>query len=144
MPLVPGSFAAWGRTFARKSDLFFEETTWPGQRSCPGQNFFPEIRPFFEQTTCHGQLRCLGQNFFSKIIFFETSHFPGSFGAWGSFFLFLSKIRLPLIKPLVWGSCVAGGRTFSQISDFFEQTTCLGQLRCLGQNFFLRIILFFN
>ena len=40
-PLVPGSFAAWGRTFSRKST-------------------------FFEEATCPGQLRCLGQNLFSK------------------------------------------------------------------------------
>ena len=42
-PLVPGSFAAWGRTFARKS-IFFEEATCPGQLRCLGQNFFSTKR----------------------------------------------------------------------------------------------------
>ena len=45
-PLVPGSFAAWGRTFSQKS-TFFEEATCPGQLRCPGQNFFSEIGLFF-------------------------------------------------------------------------------------------------
>ena len=41
-PLVPGSFAAWGR-------------------------FLSQIRIFFvEEATCPGQLRCLGQHSFSK------------------------------------------------------------------------------
>ena len=43
--LVPGSFAAWGRTFFQKSD-FFEDATCPWQLRCPGQNFFSEIRFF--------------------------------------------------------------------------------------------------
>ena len=41
-PLVPGSFAAWGRFVLSR------------------------VRLLFEQVTCPGQLRCLGQNFFSK------------------------------------------------------------------------------
>ena len=45
-PLVPGSFAAWGRTvFYQKSD-FFEEATCPGQLRCLRQNFFSEFRFF--------------------------------------------------------------------------------------------------
>ena len=49
-PLVPGSFAAWGRTFSQNMT-------------------------FFEQATCPGQLRCLGQNCFSKYdLFLGTSH----------------------------------------------------------------------
>ena len=64
-PLVPGSFAAWDRTFSRKL-TFFGEATCPGQLRCLGQNFSQEII-FFEEATCPGQLRCLGQNFFSEI-----------------------------------------------------------------------------
>ena len=39
-PLVPGSFAAWGRTFFLKILIFFEHTTCPGQLRCLGQNLF--------------------------------------------------------------------------------------------------------
>ena len=35
------------------------------------------------------------------------------------------------------------GQSFSQKSDFFEQATCPGQLRCLGQNFLSNSDLFF-
>ena len=73
-PLVPGSFAAWGRTVFSKNDFFVEEATCPGQLRCLGQNFFPKIRLFCEQATCPGQLRCLGQNFFSVIPFFVNKH----------------------------------------------------------------------
>ena len=93
-PLVPGSFAAWGRLFSQKSDFFSEQATCPGQLRCLGQNFFSEIGLFFEQTTCPGQLRCLGQNFFSKNVFF-------------------------LNKALVLDSFAAGGRTFGRKLTFF-------------------------
>ena len=109
-PLVPGSFAAWGRIVSRKSFLF-EETTCPGQLRCLGQNFvLPENRCVFEETTCPGQLRCLGQMCFTEN-------------------------RVFLKKPLLPGSFAAWGRTFSRKSMFFEEATCPGQLRCLGQNF---------
>ena len=60
-PLVPGSFAAWSRTFGRKLICVFEEAT------------------------CPGQLRCLGQNFFLKNVFFLLNKplVLGSFAAWG-------------------------------------------------------------
>ena len=70
----------------------------------------------------------------------------------------VSQKILFLNKPLVRGNCAAWGRTISQKSEFFdtplvraaalpgaeldwkhqtffEETTCPGQLRCLGQNF---------
>ena len=53
---------------------------------------------------------------------------PGSFAAWGR----LKKL-LFLNKPLVLGSFAAWGRTSSPKNYFFEQATCPGQLRCLGQ-----------
>ena len=97
-PLVPGSFAAWGRTFfSQKIDFFFDETTCPGQLRCLGQDIFQKTfflkKPLvpgsfaawgrtvsqnmilLEQTTCPGQLRCLGQNFLlEQCVFFLTSH----------------------------------------------------------------------
>ena len=39
-PLVPGSFAAWGRTFLRNRISVFEQATCPGQLRCLGQNVF--------------------------------------------------------------------------------------------------------
>ena len=54
-------------------------------------------------------------------------------------------VRFLAAEPLVWGSCAAWGRTFSQKSDFsFEEATCPGQLRCLGQNIFSKNIVFFD
>ena len=69
-PLVPGSFAAWGRIVSQKMCVFFEEATCPVQLRCLGQNFFSKNDFFFEEATCPGQLRCLGQNCFSKNDFF--------------------------------------------------------------------------
>ena len=112
-PLLPGSFADWGRTFSRQFSVlrrnhlsraaslpgaelvlenltFFEQATCPGQLRCLGQIFFRKIMTFFEQATCPGQLRCLGQNICPEIV-------------------------------------------------LFEETTCPGQVRCLGQNFFQNI-----
>ena len=103
-PLVPGSFAAWGRTFSQKT-CFFEEATCPGQLRCLGQNSFSEIGLFFEEATCPGQLRCLGQNFFSEIgLFFEDATCPG-------------QLR-----------CL-GQNSFSEIGLIFEEATFPGQLR---------------
>ena len=93
-PLVPGSFAAWGRTVSRKL--------------------------FFEKTTCPGQLRRLGQNCFSRksILFLKKSLVRGSFTAWGR--VFSRKSTFFLKKPLVPGSFAAWGRTFLQKTDFQE------------------------
>ena len=86
-PLLPGSFAAWVRTFSQKS-YCFEQATCPEQLRCLGQNLFSKIRLFFEQTTCPRQLRCLGQNFFSKYDFFEQATCPGQLRCLGqNFFL---------------------------------------------------------
>ena len=61
----------------------------------------------------------------------------GNFAAWGSF----SRKSIFLNKPLVPGSFAAWGQIFSQnMLFFFEQATCPGQLRCLGQNLFLKSI----
>ena len=46
------------------------------------------------------------------------------------------KSELFLKKALVWGSCAAGGNFVQKKTYFFfEQATCPGQLRCLGQFF---------
>ena len=85
-PLVPGSFAAWGRTFSQKSDFLFEEATCPGQLRCLGQIFLRNPT-FFEEATCPGQLRCLGQILFSEIrLFLKKPLVPGRFAAWGRTF----------------------------------------------------------
>ena len=42
-PLVWGRCAARGRTFSQKSDVFFEQTTSPGQLRCLAQFVVPEI-----------------------------------------------------------------------------------------------------
>ena len=47
-------------------------------------------------------------------------------------------VRFLATEPIVRGSFAAWGRTFSQNPTFLEQATCPGQLRCSGQNFFLR------
>ena len=130
-PLVLGSFAAWGRTSYRiftclgKSHL-------SRAASLPGAELFPEIQFGGEEATCPGQLRCPGQDFPPTDIFFwKKPLVPGSFAAWGR--TFYQKLYF-LNKPLVRGNCTAWGRTCSPSSDFlFEQATCLGQLRCLGQ-----------
>ena len=64
-PLVPGSFAAWGRTCSQKRTCF-EQATYPGQLRCLGRNLCSKTDVFVEQATCPWQLRCLGQNLFSK------------------------------------------------------------------------------
>ena len=38
-PLVPGSFAAWGRTFSQKSDLFFNKPLVLGNFAAWGRTF---------------------------------------------------------------------------------------------------------
>ena len=93
-PLVPGSFAAWGRTFLRNRTFFLNKPLVPGSFAAWGRTF-SQKSDVFEQATCPGQLRCLGQNFFSE------------------------KSDLFLNEPLVPGSFAAWGRTLSQKSDFF-------------------------
>ena len=130
---------------------------------------FQKIDFFFEEeeeeATCPGQLRCLVQSFFQKSTFFLKKPLVlGSFAAWGRTFsqeidvlfeeatcpaaalpgaeLFSKNVFL-LKKSLIPGSLAAWGRTFLLKVSFFEQTTCPGQLRCLGQNvFFLKSIFF--
>ena len=71
-PLVPCSFAAWGRTFFQKIVVLYKKPLVPGSFAAWGRTF-PE-HYFFEGATCPGQLRCLGQNVFSKFIVFGTSN----------------------------------------------------------------------
>ena len=114
-PLVPGSFAAWGRTVSRKLT-------------------------FFEEATCPGQLRCLGQNFFSKYdIFLNTPLVPGSFAAWGR--TVSQNMIVFLNKPLVPGSFAAWGRTFARKSIFSQKPLVPGSLAAWG-SFFQKIYIF--
>ena len=87
--LVPGSFAAWGRTVFSKFRLcgrghlsqaasqpgaelvlknrtcFLKKQLVPGSFAAWGRTFI-EIQTFWKEATCPGQLRCLGQSFFSQ------------------------------------------------------------------------------
>ena len=88
------------------------------------------------KATCPGQLRCLGQNLFQKIYLFLRNHWSGAASLLGA--VCFLKSRFFLNKQLFPGSFAALGRLFvSRKSDlFFEQVTCPGQCRCLGQHFF--------
>ena len=126
-PLVQGNFAAWGRTFPRKSDFLNKPLS--RQLRCQGQNFFSEIALFFEQATCAGQLRCLGQNFFSKIeFFFEQTSCPGQLRCLGQK-CFSQKSNLFLNKPLVAGNFAAWGSFCSK-----NRLSGLMGLLCAEQN----------
>ena len=89
----------------------------------------------FGVAACPGQLRCKGQDFFSNITSFEEATRPGQLRS--------QKIVF-LNKPLVRGSCAAWGKLFLRNQYFSEDATCLGQLRCLGQNSFSEISLSFE
>ena len=91
-PLVPGRFAAWGRTFSQHSDFFWKKPLL-GQLRCLGQILNPTFGLFFEQATCPRQLRCLGQKccfLRNPILFWNKPLVPGSFAAWGRT-IFLKK-----------------------------------------------------
>ena len=108
-PLVPGSFAARGRTFSR--------------------NF-----TFWGSRTCRGQLRCLGQICFMNFdFFFGRHHLSPAASLPGAFF---QKFDFWGKEPLAPGSFAAWGRLFPEKLVFGERATGPGQLRCLGQNFF--------
>ena len=85
MPLVPGSFAAWGRFF-QNIDFFLKKPLVPGSFAAWGRTF-SRTSMFFEEATCPRQLRCLWQNFFSKIeLFLNKPLVPGSFAPWSGTF----------------------------------------------------------
>ena len=75
--------------------------------------------------------------------FFKHATCRGSCAAWGRTFSQQSDVFF-LNKALAQGSCAAWGRTVSQKPDFFEEATCPGQLRCLGQNLFQKSDIFFE
>ena len=73
-PLVPGSSAAWGRTFSQNQTFLLNKPLVPGSFAAWGGTFAQFF--FCEQATCPGQLRCLGQNcFFFFFFFFSKYHF---------------------------------------------------------------------
>ena len=76
------------------------------------------------------------------VVFFHKFHFvwkkplvPGNFAAWDRLF---RNIKFLGKKPRVPGNFAAWERTFFRIFTFLEETTCPGQLRCLGQNSFIK------
>ena len=88
-PLVPGSFAAWGRTFSQKSH-FFEQATCLGQLRCLGHNFSSKIRLSLNKPLVPGSCAARGRAFSQKSDFFEEAICPGRLGCQGPFF-FLQK-----------------------------------------------------
>ena len=114
--LVPGSFAAWGRTFSRIS-TFLEEATCPKQLRCLGQNF-SSISCFLKKNNLSRAASLPGPELFQKIHFFKKIPLVlGSFAAWSR--TFSRKLCFVLKRPLVPGSFAAGGSFFPQKSDFF-------------------------
>ena len=109
-PLVPGSFAAWGRTFSQKSD-FFGRSHLSRAASLPGAELFLRNPTFLKKPLVPGSFAAWGKTFSQKSDFFEEATCPGQLRCLGQ--IFFSEFRL-----------------------FFEQATCPRQLRCLGQNFF--------
>ena len=92
-PLVPGSFAAWGRTFGRKLCFFLKKPLVPGS------------------------FAAWGRTFFQKSTFLKKPLVPSSFAAWGRTFL-VQKCNSFWKKPLVRGSFAAQGRTVFQKCHF--------------------------
>ena len=109
---LSGAAALPGAELFNKYLFFFEEVTCPGQLRCLGQIFFQEFVFFREEFTCPGQLRCLGQNFFSDIRLLVRSHLSGAPRYLGQ--NCFSRNPFFLNTPLVWGSCAAWCRSFSQ------------------------------
>ena len=108
-----------------------DRATCPGAAALPGA----ELLPVFwagEEATCPGQLRCLGRTAFQKFDFLKKPLVWGSFAARGRPFyrnwIFWGRSRLS-------GAASLPAADFVQNSMFWEEATCLGQLRCLGQNF---------
>ena len=103
-PLVPGSFAAWGRTFSRKSD-FLEQATFRAA-SLPGAELL---------------LR-------HQTVFLNKPLVWGSCAAWGR--TVSQECVLFGKKPLVWGSCAAWRRTFSRILALLKHVTSTISTEC--------------
>ena len=115
-PLVRVNCAAWGR-FCSGIPTSFYRSHLSGAAALPVADLVPRNLSFFGRNHLSGAAALPGAEFFSGISMF-------------------------LKKPLVWGSCAAWGRTFSQKSVFFGRSHLSGQLRCLGQSFFSEICLF--
>ena len=58
---------------------------------------------------------------------------PGSFVAWG-IFCYYSKLDFVSRNHLSWAASLPGAELLPE-NHVFEETTCPGQLRCLGQFF---------
>ena len=73
---------AWGRTVLKKLTSFLNKPLVPGSFAARGRTCSQNMT-FFEEATCPRQLRCLGQNFFLKMtVFLNKPLVPGSFAAW--------------------------------------------------------------
>ena len=130
-PLVPGSFAAWGRTVSQKL-FFFEHATCPGQLRCLGQNFSSKNDFCLTSHLSRAALLPWAELFLRNPTFLNTPLVRGSFAEWGR--TVYRNVTFFWKKPLVPGSFAAWGSFFSRIC-FLEDVTCPGQLRCLGQFF---------
>ena len=76
-PHVPGSFAAWGRTFSQK--MTFVEQAFAAW----GRTFFSKYDSFLNKPLSPGSFATWGRTFFSKNVFVNKPLVPGSFAAWG-------------------------------------------------------------
>ena len=82
----PGQLRCLGQIFSQKSDLFLNKPLVPGSFAAWGRTFPQNVDFLFEQATCPGQLRCLRQNVFSFFLFFYKPLLRGNFAAWGRTF----------------------------------------------------------
>ena len=94
------------------------------QDSCAaGAELLPRNPTVLGETTCSGQLRC------------------GGVGGGGGTALFL-RDRFFGRNHLCRAAALPGAALYSETFVFLEETTCPGQLRCLGQNCFQKSDLF--
>ena len=116
MPLVPGSFAAWGRTFSQNYDFILDKPLVWGSFAAWGRTV-SRMLTLFGQSHLSGAASLLGAELFPE------NHF---------------LIRIHLSRA----ASLPGAELLAENDFFFEEATSPGQLRCLGQNFFSKLRLF--
>ena len=107
--------------------------------SLPGAERLPENRFFSKKPLVRGSFAAWGRCFLENI-FLKKPLVPGSFAAWGR--TFSRKSHFFIRSHLSRAASLPGAKLLTENCFFFEEGTCPGQLRCLGQNFFQKIIFF--
>ena len=146
-PLVPGSFAAWGRTFGRNSTFCLKKQFVLGSfaawgRTCSQRTDFQEFWGSCAQNRTSEisknglsgilGLLCAEQNVVHlKQCTFRISGTPARRNRTSG----ISKTCAFRNSSNQNKLHCRGQNLFSEIRLFFEQASCPGQLRCLGQNF---------